>query len=141
MATGSSRISWSRGSVDRAGLHQQAQGGPRDHQSDGAACAGKQDALGVEVAPETEARGPERPADGDLALAQFGADQEEVGDIRARDQEHHTYRREQDPQPSCDAAERGVLERAAGERQLGVDVGSRFGIVGIGLRDPGEQPL
>ena len=61
------------------------------------------------------ASGAERFAHGELALAAVGAHENEVGDVRARDEEHEPGGRGDDPQRARDAA-RDVLAQRNEER-------------------------
>ena len=49
--------------------------------------------------------GAEREADRQLLLPRLGAHQEQVGDVRARDQQHEADRAEQNPQHRADVAD------------------------------------
>src|SRR5687768_8041812 len=53
----------------------------------------------------------ERRTDRDLAAASLGTDEEEIRDVRTRDQQHQTDGREQNPEYACYAADDGIAQR------------------------------
>ena len=82
--------------ADERGQH--VDGQPRDADADGAADHGEQRALGQQLPHQAAAAGAERGAHRQLAIAAQHPRQREVGDIRARDQQHQSGDAEQDQQ-------------------------------------------
>ena len=77
---------------------------PGKHQPRDSAGDRYEETLGEHVPHEAEAAGFERKADGELAPAKRGARQHQVGDIRARDQEHDDDRSQQSVETGADPA-------------------------------------
>jgi hypothetical protein len=129
---------WQRGRPER---HEQAHAAPRQRQTDDGPGNREQQALGQEIARDAEAAGAKGPADGDLAAARFRSHQEEVGDVRARDEQHEADRREQDPERAFHPTDDGVFQRPRGRTQLQVlqEPGHRR-VVRIGARQVGDEP-
>ena len=97
--------------------HEQSYGAPCERQADHAGGDRDQHAFGEEVARDSGAPRAERPANGHVALSCLGADQEEVGDIRAGDQQHEPHRGEQDPERPRDASDCRLLQRPRRRKQ------------------------
>ena len=129
---------WQTGRPER---HEQAHAAPRERQTDDGPGNREQQALGQEIARDAETAGAERPADGDLAAARFRSHQEEIGDVRARDEQHETDRREQNPERAFHPTDNGVFQRPRGRTHLQVlhEPGHRR-VVRIGARQVGDQP-
>ncbi len=70
----------------------------RDGDAKDRARAAEHEALGEQRPPKRPRRRPERRTNGKLTLAPDGARQDQVGDVRARDQEHQRRRGEQHEQ-------------------------------------------
>ena len=86
-------------------------GRPREGESDRAARQRQQRALGQEIVRDRSVASAERSTHGSLPPSELGTDQEEIGDIRARDQEHETDRCQQDPQGHGDFADGRIQQR------------------------------
>ena len=73
-------------------------------------------ALGEQLADDAAARAAERGADRDLALAARGAHQQQVRDVRARDQQHEADGAEQHEQRLPHVADEHLADRIDAER-------------------------
>ena len=76
-------------------LNQRVDAELREQQSGGAADRREHDALGDQLANDAPAVAADRGAHRQLALARRGAHQQQVGDVRARDQQHEHHRAHQ----------------------------------------------
>ena len=91
-------MSSTRGSSRWRDPLQQANGGLRERHAERAARQRQQDALREQHAREAAAARAERRAHRQFLLARLGADQEQVRDVAAGDEQHHADGRHQDPQ-------------------------------------------
>ena len=82
--------------VGRSQRDHDLQAGPRHGESRGRSGNGQQHALRQQLRDDLPAAGAERSAHGDFAAPHVGARELEVGDVRARDQQHERHRSEQD---------------------------------------------
>jgi len=100
---------------------QQGLAGPGQAQAHGAAGEAQEEALGEQVPGDAAAAGAQGAAHGQLVLAAFGADEEEVGHVGARHQEHHAHGAQQHPQDTAHVPHHLLLERSevGPEPQLG----------------------
>ena len=107
------------GGVDR---QQRADAGPSDEQPEHSAGERQHDALGQELADDAPARAADGGADRDLAAASGRADEQQVRDVCARDQQHEADRATVDQQrlPRL-VADDDVADRADAERVLRPD--------------------
>jgi hypothetical protein len=79
-----------RSGVERQHLQQQGPRPPGEGQADGRAGSGQHEALDQPLPHDRVAAGAEREANRHLLLARGAARQQQVGDVRARDQQHQT---------------------------------------------------
>jgi hypothetical protein len=91
------------------------------HAGDGAQQR-QQHALGQQLAQHARAAGPEREPHGDLALPVGGAREQQVRDVRARDQQHEGDRAQQQHQRGAHVADHGLVQRLDRHALLGVRV-------------------
>ena len=115
---------------------------PRDEQPERAAGDREQHALGEEVAPETEARGPERSTNGHLTLAQSPSARG-TGWRRSRTRPaapRRPRRAESSARGRCRRASRSFSVRPT-KVSLVLTLPARARIVRIGVGDAGDQPL
>jgi len=85
------------------GGEERAQAPEADGRAERAADERKQDALGQELPEQASARCAERGANRELALARFGTREDQVGQVRARDEEDEADGSLQHPQCRADA--------------------------------------
>ena len=71
----------------------------------------EQQALGEQLPGDAARAGAERGMDRELLLPPFRADQEQVRDVRAGDEQHDADRAEQHPQHPADVADHVLRER------------------------------
>jgi hypothetical protein len=83
----------------------------RDHEAERATHEREQDAFGQELAQQASASGAERRADRKLAAPCFGAREQQVGQVRARDQQYEADRDLQHPDGAAGAADDFLLHR------------------------------
>ena len=102
----------------------------REQEPDGAAGQGQDDAFGEHLQDEPAAAGAESRADRDLFPADRRAHQQQVGDVRARDQDDHADGREEREQRRADPGDHVLLQAD--------DLG---GFAGAGLRVLNRQPF
>ena len=95
-------------------------GGPRERQRQQPAADTEHDALEQQRPREAPARLPQRGADRQLPRACFRADQKEVGDVRAGNQQEESDRAQQDPERRSDVAHDELARRAHERAQAGV---------------------
>ena len=74
--------------------------------------------LGDELANQPAAPGAERGAQRKLLVPAFGADQQQVGEIRACDEQHEPHRRLKQPERTADAADDVTLQVVVAEAVL-----------------------
>ena len=92
--------------------HQEHRGRVRAHNADGAAGHGDEGAFRHRYREQPPPAGPERGAQGELVLAALTPRQEQVGDVRAGDEQHESDRAEQ-RRAAADARRRPRPPRAA----------------------------
>jgi hypothetical protein len=80
--------------VARTEPHEEIRAPEREDHAQRAARSRQQEALGHELPRQTEASRPERGPDRHLLAAGGGAGEQEVGDVRRRDQKHERDRTE-----------------------------------------------
>ncbi len=97
--------------VRRVQPRQRPRAGPREHEPGQAAAGRQHEALGRELPQEPRAAGAERAAHRHLALARGRAREEQVRDVRARDQQHEADRHEQRHERPPRVLDDVVLER------------------------------
>ena len=91
---------------------------PREEQSDRASEERQHDALGQRLAEEAPLRGAERGSHGELGSPCGGAGEDEIGDVRARDQQDKSDRTEQQPQrPFGCRADHPIRQRVGDARR------------------------
>ena len=83
----------------------------REQQPEHAADHREQHAFGHELAQQPAAAGAERRAHGKLAMTRLRAREQQVGEVRARDQQHEPDRRLQHPDGAAGAADDFLLHR------------------------------
>lgn len=84
---------------------EEAEPEPCEAETDHTAGETEHDAFEQELACDSIPPGPERGADAELVSPAFGSDQEQIGNVGTRDDEHETDHRHQDPQNLADAAD------------------------------------
>ena len=89
---------------------EQAHGAPRQRKPNRAARNREQRALREEIACDAEAASSERATDGDLPLSRIRANEEQIGDVRAGDQQDEPDGRKQNPESACDASDGRILQ-------------------------------
>ena len=112
----------------RQRIAQDAQSAEPERQADGGAGARQQDAFRQHLPDETQPAGAERRAHGELALSRDGAREQQIGDVRAREQQHHA------DCGQCDQRHRRGLKRFPEPphlEQLGAQPAVRLRIVGF----------
>ena len=97
--------------VSRAERHQQPHAGAREQQADHGSGERDRQALGEHLPHQLRTAGANRRADGELAAARRGADDEQVGDVGARDQQHEGNRAHQRQDRRTHAADEVVEHR------------------------------
>ena len=73
--------------------------------------AGENEAFGQQLPHHPQAAGAERGTHGDLALASFGAREQQVRDVRAGDEQEERDRAEQQPDRAADRSDDFVGQR------------------------------
>ena len=101
--------------------HQQRQAAARDRDAEHAAEQPERDAFRQQRARDLAAAGAKRRADGKLLVPALRAHETQIRDVRARDEQHHPDRAEQDPQHLADIAD-GVLDQR-------IDIGRHLQVV------------
>ena len=91
-----------------------------------AAGQAQQHVLGEQVREHATVAGAERHAHGHFALPRGAADNHQVGDVGAGDQQHQHHRAQQHHQRQLHAAHGAVLQRLHHHRDVGVVVGERL---------------
>ena len=118
--------------------------GPPDseNQSAEAADGGEEDAFREQLPNDPAAARAESGAERDLLLPDGGAGEKEVGDIRARDQEHAADRAEENVKPARDIADQILAQRRGAGTEFGVRIrilscecGGDRAQLGVGLPD------
>ena len=92
-------------------IDQQPDADPGEPDAKYAAARRHQQTLAEKEPGDRRIAGAERPANRELALPHLGADQEQVGDVRACDQQHHANRGEQRPEGARNGPGHRFLER------------------------------
>ena len=87
------------------------------HDSDQPAEQAEHDALEEQLAGDPPRARAQRGANRELLLARFGSDEEQVGDVRARDEKHHADRSHQHPEHGAHVADEVVFQRADVRRE------------------------
>ena len=90
---------------------QQTNTAPGEREAKRAADHSEQRALRQEVARQPSRAGAERATDRDFTVTRFRANEEQVGDVRARHEQHEADRREQDPERAGDVADERIVHR------------------------------
>ena len=106
---------------------QRANADVADNEAEDAAGEGEHEALGEQLANDAGATSAHGGADGELALAAGGTDQEQVGDIGAGDEQNEADGSEQNQQRGASAGNDGVAQRLHAEAGLGIGIGSSGG--------------
>ena len=99
---------WQRRRPDQ---HEEPQRGEGEPKPQDAARERQDEAFDETLARDAAPAGAQRGANRELVLTSFGADQQQIGHVGARDQEHQANRREQDPQHVADAADDRLRQR------------------------------
>ena len=95
----------------RRELQQDRQGHRREQHAEHRADRRERQRFREQLPHQPGAAAAERHAHRDLPLARLGANQAEVGDVAARDEQDHADRAEQDPQRLAHAADQVLLHR------------------------------
>jgi hypothetical protein len=111
-------MSWSRGTL-RERLHP-AEAPVREEQPDRATREAENHAFDQQLPHDPPAARPERRPDGQLLPAAQAARQQQVRDVRARDEEHARHGADEHADRSAHAADHLILERHDAERQAAV---------------------
>ncbi len=98
------------GEGDGAGGHEGAHTETSQQQAGGGAGEDQQKTLRGELAQHASAAGAERDANRDLPLADFGAGQQQVGDIGARDHQYEGHRHQKNEQGGVEIAQNLALD-------------------------------
>ena len=94
-----------------------------EQQSERASGGSENRALGQKLAHQSTASCPERAADGHLRFARRRAGEQEIRDVRARDEQHESHGAEQDEHRLPDVPDHGFVKRYRREVQPLVHVG------------------
>ena len=108
--------------VGRLSGHQRPGRPVGDHQADDAAGKAEDDRLGQQLPEQPAAAGPHRHADRELTLTRRRTRQQQVGDVRAGDQQHQADRTEQHEERPLHVTDDHVAQRSGGKRKAGVRV-------------------
>src|SRR6266704_375961 len=87
-----------------------AQRGIGEAQTNSAAEQSEKDAFEQKIGSDARAAGTQRATDGELLTAAFDADEQQIGDIGAGDQEDHADRTHEDPEHTAYVTDNIVLE-------------------------------
>ncbi len=95
----------------QAGCRKHADSPVGQGQSERAAGEAEQRALQQQLAGDAPPSGAQRGANRELLLTSIGADEEQIRDVGAGDQQDHTYSAHQNPQCGANIAHQIVLEQ------------------------------
>ena len=104
-------MSWSRGRLPGASATSSRSAPNASPRPTTPPTSAERHALHQQLAGDPSRAGAERRAHRELLLPRLGADQQQVGDVRARDEQHHADRAHQHPQHALDVADEVVLQR------------------------------
>ena len=116
ITTPSTRTDSVRGKAVRHQRDQRLQAPRRDDETHERGESSEHEAFGKQLLDDAPARGAERFAQGQLGAPRLAAHQQQVRDVRARDQQHETNRGEQRDQDRPGVADHHLFERAHHER-------------------------
>ena len=115
---GSMPISSTRGSSAGASVRSKPMPARREHEADHAAGERQQHALGQQRARDAATTRAQRRAHRELLLASLGADEKQVRDVPARDEQHDAHRGQENPEDAPDVADHVLGQRAHVRLQL-----------------------
>ena len=95
--------------IGRTDAHEQAEDRPGHQHAEHAAHDREQHALGQQLTNQAPAPGAERRAHRHLAAPRRGADEQQVRDVRARDQQHEADRTQEHQQSQADVLDQQVV--------------------------------
>ena len=116
---------------------------PRQQHAEHGAGAAQHEALRQQRSPQRTAAGAERGANGELAFATHRAREDQVRDVRARDDEHHRRGGEQDQQDRP-RRRRDLIAKAVTPKRMsaraGYDSGCSLIMPGVNRDELGARP-